>query len=84
VLYKLTTQEPAASANLDVRAIKNEPIGVLARGLGVHYVVSVKSVKFLLNKLINIRFCLLNKVKKFNTTYIFFYNISNVWDYLFV
>jgi hypothetical protein len=27
-------QEPTASANLDDRAIKNEPIGVVAEGLG--------------------------------------------------
>jgi hypothetical protein len=40
-------QDPTASANLDGRALKNEPIGVVAEGLGVHYVVSVKSVKFL-------------------------------------
>jgi hypothetical protein len=49
VLYlnEHSPQEPAASANLDVRAIKNEHIGVVAEGLAVHYVVSVKSVKFL-------------------------------------
>jgi hypothetical protein len=41
------TQDPTASASLDGRALKNEPIGVVAEGLGVHYVVSVKSVKFL-------------------------------------
>jgi hypothetical protein len=42
-----SSQEPTASANLDDRAIKNEPIGVVAEGLGVHYVVSVKSAESL-------------------------------------
>jgi hypothetical protein len=29
-------QDPAASANLDVRAFKKGPIGVVAESLGVH------------------------------------------------
>jgi hypothetical protein len=40
-------QDPIASANLDGRAIKNEPIGVVAEGLGINYVVSVKSAESL-------------------------------------
>jgi hypothetical protein len=40
-------QEPTASANLDCDKLKNGFVGVVARGLGVHYVVSVKSAESL-------------------------------------
>jgi hypothetical protein len=41
------TQEPTASANLDCEELKNGFVGVVAKGLGVYYVVSVKSVESL-------------------------------------
>jgi hypothetical protein len=39
------TQEP--TANLVCEELKNGFVGVVAKGLGVHYVVSVKSVESL-------------------------------------
>jgi hypothetical protein len=48
-------QEPAASANLDVRAIKNEPIGLRVWGLIMWCQLNQLS-SYLLDKLINIRF----------------------------
>jgi hypothetical protein len=41
------TQEPTALANLDCEELKNRFVGVVAKDLGVHYVVSVKSVESL-------------------------------------
>jgi hypothetical protein len=45
--HQMSTQEPTASANLDCEELKNGFVGVVAKGLGVHYVVSVKSVESL-------------------------------------